>query len=220
MLTYSQESTSNETPATTESTVNQNAVNAEQGRTVLQYPVDYDFKSAPSMANPFRGMGGNFTVDQSLIGARGDKNVVKAAIIPQNNGDNRPIVIIDDYVFEDFTALEYVEFPRSAENLGKATFSGCTALKTIKFANHSEEIDFDDECFKGCVSLEELTFPDSMKQIDFHNASFSGCTALKTITFPKGIKKVKFAKDTFEGCESLTEETRAALKKLKYKGKF
>lgn len=189
----------------------------EAQKVVLEDKSYFDFNLSNTNRNPFKM---NMSVEMSLVGIRGDKNKIGKVIIPSTANMGESVVIIEDLVFEDCTALESVELPKDVFAIGKSCFLNCTSLKEIIFPKHMKSIDFDDEALKDCVALEELTFPKETKSISFSKAVFSGCTSLKTITFPEGKVKVKFAKDTFLGCTNLSDETKAKLKALKYKGTF
>lgn len=98
------------------------------------------------------------------------------------------------YVFSN-SGLTAVTIPASLKNLAFASFSQCTALKSVSFAGVPRRIS--GEAFAGCTALTSIVIPESVENLDF---AFKNCTALTSITLPKSLKSVR---STFSGCTAL-----------------
>jgi len=98
------------------------------------------------------------------------------------------------YVFSN-SGLTAVTIPASLKNLVFASFSQCTALKSVSFAGVPLRIS--GEAFAGCTALTSIVIPEGVENLDF---AFKNCTALTSVTLPKSLKSVR---STFSGCTAL-----------------
>lgn len=80
-------------------------------------------------------------------------------------------------------------------------FSGCAALKTLRFPNQVGELTFAFHAFQNCTALETLTLPKRAAHIYFNESSFIGCKALREIHNVNGI--VTIGASAFSGCVGL-----------------
>ncbi len=123
--------------------------------------------------------------------------------------------------FSDCISLKSIVIPSSVENIGSATFKGCTLLESVTFEANSilESIQggdyYDYDCngtFADCKSLTSLEIPASVEKIG--SSAFYGCEALKSIIFETDSKLktignkafrnlLKLSKVDMEGCEML-----------------
>ena len=78
-------------------------------------------------------------------------------------GNQYPVIKINNGVFSGNTNLESVALPESLTTLGSGTFSYCSSLKTIKIPSGVTAIP--DQCFDGCSSLENVTIPEGVTTI-------------------------------------------------------
>jgi hypothetical protein len=83
------------------------------------------------------------------------------------------------------------------------TFSGCTGLTSVTFAEGSHLQTIGDRAFSNCASLTSITIPASVTEIGYE--AFSGCTGLTNITIPTSVTTI--GNVAFSGCTSLTNIT-------------
>ena len=109
-------------------------------------------------------------------------------------------------------ALEEITIPYGVYEIPWQTFKDCTALKTVKFAENTEEVDVIEienfgtigyQAFAGCVSLEEFVFPDWVKSVG--DSAFKGCTSLKKAEFNEFLETIGIS--VFYNCPSLLQVT-------------
>lgn len=79
------------------------------------------------------------------------------------------------------------------------SFSGYTALKSVKFSEYAGTIGTG--AFMNCTGLTSITLPQSIRQI--HPKTFSGCTNLRNIDIPNSVNLIDDL--AFYNCISLTE---------------
>lgn len=80
-------------------------------------------------------------------------------------------------------------------------FSGCSALKTLRFPNQVGELTFAFHAFQNCTALQTLTLPKQSDHIYFNESSFLGCSALRSISNVNGT--VTIGSSAFSGCTAL-----------------
>ena len=123
-------------------------------------------------------------------------------------GNQYPVIKINDNVFADNTNLtavtlpkglveigasaflgcknlESVVLPESLTTLGSRSFEYCQSLKTIKIPSGVTAIP--DYCFNHCLSLESVTIPEGVTTIG--DGAFFGCN-LKELTLPSTVTMV------------------------------
>lgn len=84
-------------------------------------------------------------------------------------------------------------------------FSGCSALKTLRFPQQVNELTFAFHAFQNCTALQTLTLPKQSAHIYFNESSFLGCSALRAIQNVNGI--VTIGASAFSGCTALQSMT-------------
>ncbi len=135
-------------------------------------------------------------------------------------GNQYPVIKINDKVFFGNANLIVVTLPESLTTLGGEAFRGCQSLKIVKIPSKVTAIP--DHCFEGCSSLESVTIPDGVTTIGtdafykcknlesvalpeslttLGSRSFEFCKSLKTIKIPSGVTTIPF--QCFNGCSSL-----------------
>ena len=95
------------------------------------------------------------------------------------------LVEIGNYAFSGCKNLESVTLPESLTTLGDRAFYACKLLKTIKIPSGVTAIP--GSCFDGCSSLESVTIPEGVT--DIGNEAFSGCN-LNALTLPESLVKI------------------------------
>ena len=100
-------------------------------------------------------------------------------------GNQYPVIKINDNVFADNTNLTVVALPESLTTLGIRTFEGCKSLKTIKIPSKVTAIP--DRCFVYCSSLESVTIPEGVTTIGSY--AFQSCK-LNALTLPESLETI------------------------------
>lgn len=99
------------------------------------------------------------------------------------------ITKISLYSFEDFTALEDIQFG-GVKTIDPCAFKGCTSLKSLNLNGNLKEID--DEAFCDCKNLTTVTVGSKVKTV--YPDIFKGCDNLTSVTVSKDNTYV-YAKD-------------------------
>ena len=134
-------------------------------------------------------------------------------------GNQYPVIKINDRVFSGNTNLTVVTLPDGLVEIGESAFSGCRNLESVALPESLTTLDYrafyackllktikipsgvtaiPDQCFYGCSSLESVTIPEGVT--DIGGAAFSGCN-LKALTLPESLEKIKVK--AFENNRSL-----------------
>ena len=101
-------------------------------------------------------------------------------------GNQYPVIKINDEVFSGNTNLTSVTLPESLTTLGDRAFYTCKSLKTIKIPSGVTAIP--DYCFNHCLSLESVTIPEGVTTIG--DGAFVGCN-LKELTLPSTVTMIE-----------------------------
>ena len=101
-------------------------------------------------------------------------------------GNQYPVIKINDRVFSGNTNLTSVTLPESLTTLGDRAFYTCKSLKTIKIPSGVTAIP--DCCFNHCLSLESVTIPEGVTTIG--DGAFVGCN-LKELTLPSTVTMIE-----------------------------
>lgn len=133
-----------------------------------------------------------------------DRESIKKVVIGEG------IINVDNYAFEQCTAMEELVIPDSVTVIEAVAFSGCDSLKALKIGKNVEVIEFaafsscdalesiewgekllsiGDSAFEYCSSLTSVDIPDGV--VDLGNYSFSNASNLASITIPDSVKEVK-----------------------------
>ncbi len=92
---------------------------------------------------------------------------------------------IGENAFAYFKGIESVTIPASVQSLGYRAFVGCTALKTVTFAQGSELTTIDYYAFQNCKALTEITLPAGVGSF-WTDWVFYDCSALTDIHVAEG----------------------------------
>ncbi len=118
--------------------------------------------------------------------------VAEASLIEANilssvefEGNQYPVIKINNGVFSGNTNLESVALPESLTTLGSGTFSYCSSLKTINIPSKVTAIP--DNCLIECSSLESVTIPEGVTTIG--KSAFFGCN-LNALTLPESLETI------------------------------
>lgn len=123
------------------------------------------------------------------------------------NGFTLPsaLLSIGDYAFAEDTSSSFttVEIPASVTQIDEYAFSGCTYLKTVKFAENSDLRKLGTGVFKDCVYLSTVSLPEAITEIP--SLAFNGCGRL--VNFEIGEKVAKIGEGAFGGIANLSSST-------------
>ena len=89
--------------------------------------------------------------------------------------------------------------PSTVTKLGSSSFSGCSLLSTITFAEGSSLTVVDYSVFFRCSSLKSVQFPSSVSSLG--SSVFEECIKLETVNIPKSLKSM--GEYGFYGCQHL-----------------
>lgn len=109
------------------------------------------------------------------------------------------ITAIADATFTGCTALRSVTIPESVTAIGANAFYYCHGFKTLSLPNTLEEIGY--KAFDACRGLTQVTIPNSVTTLGA--AAFTGCTGLQKVTIGHSLTSI--SKNAFDHCTSLTE---------------
>ena len=160
--------------------------------------------------------------EKEAVVAAADSSLTEANIpsVVEFEGNQYPVIKINDKVFFGNANLIVVTLPESLTTLGGEAFRGCQSLKIVKIPSKVTAIP--DHCFEGCSSLESVTIPDGVTTIGtdafykcknlesvalpeslttLGSRSFEFCKSLKTIKIPSGVTTIPF--QCFNGCSLL-----------------
>ena len=111
--------------------------------------------------------------EKEAVVAAADSSLTEANIpsVVEFEGNQYPVIKINDKVFFGNANLIVVTLPESLTTLGGEAFRGCQSLKIVKIPSKVTAIP--DHCFEGCSSLESVTIPDGVTTIG--TDAFSYC---------------------------------------------
>ncbi len=109
-----------------------------------------------------------------------------------------PVVAISAKAFEHST-VKSVVIPDTVTKIEDKAFIGCTALESVTFGAHTEELG--SAVFKDCTALKQMVLPQGIATISDH--LFENCTALKSVTVPDSVDNIDY--QAFIFCGALEE---------------
>ena len=135
-------------------------------------------------------------------------------------GNQYPVIKMNDNVFADNTNLTAVTLPEGLVEIGTYAFKGCKNLESVAFPESLTTLG--DYAFRSCKSLKAVKIPSGVTVIP--SSCFSECSSLESVTIPEGVTTIEAA--AFRSCnlnaltlpESLTtlgSETFRSCKSLK-----
>lgn len=96
------------------------------------------------------------------------------------------LTTLGDRAFEYCKNLESVTLPESLTTFGYDAFEGCKSLRAVKIPSGVTAIP--SSCFRECSSLESVTIPEGVTTIE--DGAFQSCN-LKALTLPESLEKIK-----------------------------
>ena len=116
-------------------------------------------------------------------------------------GNQYPVIKINDKVFSGNTNLTAVTLPAGLVEIGEYAFSGCQNLESVALPDGLVEIG--GFAFEGCQNLESVALPESLSTLGSY--AFYSCRLLKTIKIPSGVTAIPSS--CFYKCSSLESVT-------------
>ena len=105
------------------------------------------------------------------------------------------ITSISDYSFSDLINVVNVNLPKSLENIGRSSFSGCVSLYNVTIKGN-----IGDYAFYKCGNLHEVVIGDGIQKIG--NRAFAECSSLYSINLPNTLSEL--GASAFYKCRSLS----------------
>ena len=140
--------------------------------------------------------------EKEAVVAAADSSLTEANIpsVVEFEGNQYPVIKINDKVFFGNANLIVVTLPESLTTLGDRAFYTCKSLKTIKIPSGVTAIP--DYCFNHCLSLESVTIPEGVTTIG--DGAFFGCN-LKELTLPSTVTMIEIGAFLSNNrCQSIT----------------
>ncbi|MBR4361332.1 MAG: leucine-rich repeat protein [Ruminococcus sp.] len=90
------------------------------------------------------------------------------------------ITDIDNYAFNDCTALTDIKLPSTLKNIKTAAFRNCSSVKQFNIPDGTDTIG--EWAFSNCTGISSLVIPDSVTSMG--RMMLNGCCTLETLTLP------------------------------------
>lgn len=130
------------------------------------------------------------TVYSSFDGVLYNQDMKKLIAYPtgKHGGFTVPssVTNIDEFAFEDCSALSSVTIGNGVTSIGEYAFSGCTGLTSITIPGSVTSIG--EGAFGDCNSLLSMTIGNGVTSIG--ESAFWGCTGLTSITIPNSVASI------------------------------
>lgn len=123
------------------------------------------------------------------------------------------VIVIGDHAFSK-SGLKEIRIPEGIEVISWGMFANCEQLEKVYLP---ETVTVIDTCaFSECSSLREIHIPESVTTINDY--AFDNCTNLEVINIPDSLTEI--SNNAFWLCTKLTEESKAAIRKVNKKVRF
>lgn len=109
-------------------------------------------------------------------------------------GNQYPVIKINDNVFADNTNLTAVTLPEGLVEIGNSAFSGCQNLESLVLPESLTT--FGRDAFNDCRLLKAIKIPSGVTTIP--DRCFYGCSSLESVTIPEGVTTI--GDYAFSGC--------------------
>ena len=109
-------------------------------------------------------------------------------------GNQYPVIKINDNVFAGNTNLTAVTLPAGLVGIGVSAFKECKNLESVTLPESLTTLG--SGAFSGCKSLRAVKIPSKVTTIPYN--CFNGCSSLESVTIPKGVTTIKH--EAFQSC--------------------
>ena len=138
--------------------------------------------------------------EDGLIAITGFDKSVTEVVIPAEI-DGKPVIMIDDSVFENCTELTSVTITEGVMSIGSGAFANCTGLTEITIPGSVFGIG--GSAFADCTGLKTVKLEEGVQILE--DNAFMGCTSLAEIDFPDTL--ITVASDAFSDTPLLESQT-------------
>jgi len=111
------------------------------------------------------------------------------------------LTTIGNYAYKGCVGITTIDIPAGVTSI-YGTFSGCTNLETINFAEGSILTSLNNYAFYQCTNLTSITVPDTVTIIG--NQAFQECSALTTVSITSNSSLTSIGDYAFYKCNNLT----------------
>ena len=101
-------------------------------------------------------------------------------------GNQYPVIKINDNVFADNTNLTAVTLPDGLVEIGAYAFAECQNLASVTLPESLTTLDH--SAFSSCKSLRAVKIPSKVTTIP--DQCFNGCSSLESVTIPEGVTTI------------------------------
>ena len=109
-------------------------------------------------------------------------------------GNQYPVIKINDNVFADNTNLTAVTLPKGLVEIGASAFLGCQNLESVVLPESLTT--FGRDAFNDCRLLKAIKIPSGITTIP--DRCFYGCSSLESVTISEGVTAI--GDDAFQSC--------------------
>ena len=95
---------------------------------------------------------------------------------------------IDDYAFGGCSNILEINIPEGVNFIGGEAFSGCTALREVKFADNNKIDTINYDTFLDCYALTVINLPNTITEIGSN--AFENCTCLVGLKLPTALDSI------------------------------
>ena len=117
---------------------------------------------------------------------------------------------IDNYAFEDCTAVVSVAIPASVTQIGGYAFSGCSAVVSVAIPASVTEIG--SGAFYKCRALVSVAIPASVTEIGDY--AFAECSSVVSVAIPASVTQMGYR--AFANCSALPADTVSELRARRF----
>ena len=121
--------------------------------------------------------------------------LVTAVVVPES-------ITAIGYQFIGCTSLTSITIHSGVTSIGSGSFSGCSKLESVTFAEGSQLNSIGSSAFNDCSSLTSIEIPAGVTSIG--NYAFFGCSSLTDVSFAEGSQLTSIGDRAFQYCRSLT----------------
>ncbi|MEA4987439.1 MAG: leucine-rich repeat domain-containing protein, partial [Anaerovorax sp.] len=108
------------------------------------------------------------------------------------------LLTIGQFAFNQCTSLENINFPNSLTSIKTQAFNSCK-IASLDLSGHTSLGNLEAYTFSGCSALTSVKLPDQMTEIG--RDAFAACSSLVEVKLSANLQKIGMS--AFEGCRSL-----------------
>ena len=124
--------------------------------------------------------------DATITAAEATLTEANIPSVVEFEGNQYPVIKINDNVFAGNTNLTAVTLPAGLVEIGNDAFSGCKNLESVTLPESLKTLG--DYAFSSCKSLRAVKIPSGVTTIPDH--CFYGCSSLENVTISEGVTDI------------------------------